>query len=176
MAKIHKRHILLLEVLIAIAIIVMCIVPMLQPHLYMLQEEKSFIREVELDRVVGVVYTNLLVDRFYRPNITWDEILSGYTHPIDSPDLTRLGYTGSYSFKLDKKKGKMAEDEFALDLLKVTLAFQPKGGKPISYSYDLFVQRIPKAEDITQTPDEPAGQPPQQQTQQQTPETPDAEQ
>lgn len=155
MNRSNKRHILLLEVLVALAIITMCIVPMLRPHLFMLAEEQKFVREVELDRLVGNIYTNLLIDRFYRQGITWDEIATDEQRPVDHADLKRLGYKGTYAFKIKLKKGKMSESDFALDLLTITYTMKPTdGGLSLKYSYDLLVQRVPQVEDLTQKGDE----------------------
>ncbi len=151
MIKTRKRHILLLEVMIAIAIILMCIVPMLQPHIFMLVEEKEFIREVDLDRVVGLLYSDLLVEKFYRNTILWSEIESGEPRTIDNADANRLGYKGTYNFKVKLKKSKINENDYALDLVTVKYDFIPTNGKKtLSYSYDLFVQRSTETEDITQ--------------------------
>ncbi len=148
-SRVRKRHFLLLEVLIALGIVLVCIVPMLQPHLAMLMEEKRFIREVELDRVANVLYCDLLVNRFYRsPPITWEDITSGRPNPLDSPELTRLGYTGSYmtAVRLPKKQEEQADSP--LDLLKITFTFNSSlGGTPIVYNYDLFIQRTPNVEE-----------------------------
>jgi hypothetical protein len=137
-----KRHILLLEVLVAIAIVVLCIVPLLRPHLFILTEEKRFIREVELDRLVGILYANLLIEGFYHGNIKWDTIANGESIPLDDPAVRDLGFTGSYKFSLEKKKAKVEEDNYILNLIRISYSFDPiGGGTSVVYSYDLFVQR-----------------------------------
>lgn len=142
--KTSRRHFLLLEVMIAFALVVACVIPMLRPHLYMLTEEKRFMREVELDRLVGVLYCDMLVERFYRPNITWLTITSGEPITIDDNRVANLGYSGTYRFKVTKKKGKFSDDFYSLDFLTITYTFKPTyGGEPLEYSYDLFVQRLP---------------------------------
>lgn len=147
--RVSKRHFLLLEVLIALAIVLATIMPMLQPHLAMLMDEKGFIREVELDRVSNVLYCDLLVNRFYRsPVISWEEITSGREQPLVSPELSKLGYTGSYlmGVRLPKKLEDQANS--ATDLLTITFTFSSSlGGAPIVYHYELFVQRTPNVEE-----------------------------
>lgn len=134
-----------MEVLIAIAIVALCIIPLLNPHLFMFQEEKRFIREVELDRQVGILYANLLVDGFYHETIDWETIVSGEPIPITDAAIAALGYSGNYKFAVKKKKAKIDEDRYALYLLKITYTFKPfDGGKTLSYSYLLFLQRKEK--------------------------------
>lgn len=146
--QLNKRHILLLEVLIAFSIVVMCIFPMLQPFLFMLTEERRFMREVELDRLVGNIYADLLVNGFYRGGVEWRMIDSKQDYPIENPMLTELGFIGSYSFKIEKKKGESPKEVFKLFLLKISYEFKPiTGGEPLKYAYKLFVQREKEVEE-----------------------------
>jgi hypothetical protein len=129
-------------------------------------------REVELDRLVGVFYGNLLIDGFYRGGLEWRMIESKEAYPIDDPTLSELGFTGTYSFKIGKKKGKIKDEAYTLFLLKINYEFKSiTGGEPLKYTYDLFVQRDKEVEDAEalegQQQQQPQQQPQQPQEQQQ---------
>ncbi len=142
------RHFLLLEVMIAFALVALCVIPMLRPHLYMLTQEQDFLREVELDRVVGVLYCELLVEGFYRSTIPWRSIEEEETVVIDDDRVRALGYKGFYTFAIEKEKGKISEGVYSLFLISITYTLTPSGGgAPLVYTYELFVQR---AEQVTE--------------------------
>ncbi len=63
-----KRHQLLIEVLIALSLVLLCLLPLLQPHIVMIQSENDFVHEVQLDRVVNELFADLLVS-FYNQQI-----------------------------------------------------------------------------------------------------------
>ncbi len=137
-----KRHVLLLEVLIALAIVTLCILPLLHPHVAILSEEKSFVREIELDRLVGLIHSDMLVEQFYRENIQWWTIEQDQPIEITDDRLDKLGFRGSYSFKRKLRKSKMEDGMYLHNLVSVIYAFTPtQGGDPLSYSYDLYVTR-----------------------------------
>lgn len=137
----RKRSILLLEVLIAITLVSLCILPLLSSSLFIYTEEKRFSRETELDRLVGLFYSDLLV-KFYQTSVSWHAIESAEVAVIGDPRLEKLGYRGSYHFILKARKGKLEESIYALNLLQILYRFTPiHGGKPLEYAYYLFVQR-----------------------------------
>lgn len=98
-----KRSFLLLEVLIAFAIIAMCMLPLIAPHTFILREQKKFIEQVELDHLVNLVYADI-IERLYRNEIGWGSLTSGTAFDVDEFLLERiqykekLPYKGTYSF------------------------------------------------------------------------------
>lgn len=109
MRKKSKRHFLLLEVLIAFALVVLCAFPLIYPMTYILKSQKQFGRIVDLDHYVNLIYVEVL-ERLYKGEIDWDKIESGATFDIDSSLLEKLNikppfpYKGTYKFVLEKKK------------------------------------------------------------------------
>ena len=82
MIRCTRRHSLLLEVLISFAIIALCILPLLYPHVYILKSQQEMIRTVELDHVVNLIYASTL-EKLYLNQIPWDTIESKKEIPID---------------------------------------------------------------------------------------------
>ena len=158
--RLRKHHQMLLEVLISLTLVLMCLLPLLQPHVVMIQNEKEFIREVQLDRVVNQLFANMLVDQFYGQRINWNMIAEKSNMTVDSSDVKALGYQGSYVIiHSQPQPEETALDETkAFHLLQILYTFKPviAGGKTLQYTFDLFVQKpLPKqapSENPTQTP------------------------
>ena len=83
--EVKKRYVSLLEVLIAFALIVLCVLPLIYPHVAMFKSQKAFIRKVELDHVVNLLYAKIL-EKLYMNSIPWQELgdgkISGRCRPI----------------------------------------------------------------------------------------------
>jgi len=141
--KSERRHILLLEVLIALMIVTMCIMPLLAPHIAMVQEERAFQREIELDRLVNLLYGDLLVEKFYRQEQEWWAVLNGSSTEIQDERVKDLGYQGKYVIQRSLKKQKLQDvDDYRYNLLTVKYEFTPlSGGDPLNYTYKLYVKR-----------------------------------
>lgn len=157
MKKNHKRHYLLLEVMIAFAIVAMCVLPLIAPHVFILKEQKSFVQKVELDHLVNLIYADI-IERLYRNDISWAEVTSEKFYPIDESLLNRVGWTsrlpyqGEYQFKIDRYKPKKQPAPYTLFLLDLTIRFVPpetakeatekeKTASQIKYEYKVFVER-----------------------------------
>lgn len=153
MIKRSRRPILLLEVMIAIALIVMAAIPLIYPHLYLLRMQRHFMDKVELDHVVNLHYIEVLEKMYKNEEITWASVLNGieFTIPqekISSDSYDRpLPFKGTYRFKVDNYKPK-GDGGAALTLYLIGLdySFSPLNQDPseentLRYHYDLFVVR-----------------------------------
>jgi hypothetical protein len=153
--QVRKHHFLLLEVVIAIILIALCIIPLISPHTFILTEQKKFIHKVELDHLVNLTFADI-VERMYRNEIPWSRIVGGDIFEIDEFDLQRMGYdrrlpfTGAYSFKVEHEKP-TEESPKKLYLLSLRLSFVPleggrqspvdKGKSALNYYYEIFAVR-----------------------------------
>lgn len=145
MRKIYRsyRHpVLLLEVLIAFALVALCALPLIYPHVFILRSEKKFISAVELDHVVNLLFAQLL-QKLYQKEIAWGDIENGKEILIESSLLKSVGYKdhlpflGSYKFvKIRKKPPKEADHSAYLFNLEFT--FIPEKG--------FFLENKPKEE------------------------------
>lgn len=155
-----KRHpAILLEVLIAFALIALCVLPMIYPHVYILRSEKKFIATVELDHYVNLLYADRL-QKLYQNEIPWQDIENGKEMPIDSQLLEAVGYkgdlpfTGFYKFIKIVQKPKKEADR-AVYIFQLEFIFVAKPGyflekdlkeknPKITYTYKVAVERIRK--------------------------------
>lgn len=159
MLNVKKRHQLLLEVLIAVFLIAVCIVPLIYPQTFILVAQKRFIQKAEIDNLANLLYADL-VERMYRNEIPWGDLFNGTAFPIDSQLLERIKfdktfpYKGVYTFQEIIHKPK-TEATYYHYLFRVTYTFVPVLARPVEqgkevpgtlhYTYEMFVVR-----DLTQ--------------------------
>lgn len=160
MIKLQKRPVALLEVLIAFALVALCALPLIYPHIAILKKEQEFVSMVELDHVVNLLYVNRL-QKLYQHEIPFSDLESNKEFPIDASLLQEIGYTkhfpfkGSYKFsKIKSKPPKQPED--AVYLFKLTFLFvhntakkyslEKKTDQPVvqKYEYDVTIERTHK--------------------------------
>lgn len=154
--RIKIRPVALLEVLISFALIVLCVLPLISPHLYILKSERQFIHLVELDHSVNLLFANRL-ERLYQNKIPWEDIKSGREIPIDDFLFEEAGvkgklpFKGSYRFIEEKHKQSPEGTEKAVYLFKLIFSFvkptkekDPEKEKRLEYTYLLAIERRQK--------------------------------
>jgi len=149
---IKKRHFLLLEVLIAFSLIVLCVFPLLAPHAFILRSQALFIKKIELDHLVNLIYGQI-TENLYFNKIPWKDIEEETKFPITEELLTEMAlpfpttYQGTYSFKIARRKPPKKEDTpdppYILNMLELNLTFKlPDTQSPaLEYQYMIFVAR-----------------------------------
>ena len=160
-----KRHQSLLEVLIAFALVALCVLPLIYPHVAMFKAQNTFIRKVDLDHVVNLLYAKIL-EKLYMNSIPWNDI-EQTVFPVDAGLLGEIQYdkplyfSGSYNFSepwpvTDPKYPypvfkPNTPGPYSLYLFKLTFNFLPqefakatdevKQQNNIKYQYNVFVVR-----------------------------------
>lgn len=156
-----KRSVTLIEVLIAIFLVSICFVPLLAPHKTMIQTQKNFIKKVELDRTINLLYGQILY-LLYENKIDWSAIQQKTRFPITADLLESLSirdpfpYQGSYFFEIIDWKPKIKADEvnpvnpdYYVILLKLTFLIKEFDDKEKQYTYDIsLIQRVSKTAPI----------------------------
>lgn len=155
---IKKRYQMLLEVLIAFALIVMCVLPLISTHVSMLKMQNQFIRKIELDHVVNLLYAKVL-EKLYLNSYSFGDLTVNQTvFDVDASFLSEIGYDkplqfkGSFNFFETKPKYKPKKAApYTLYLFKLTFHFLPvefvnapaekKAAQMITYTYDVFLVR-----------------------------------
>lgn len=103
--KLNKRHVTLLEVLIAFMLVAMCIFPLLYPHVAMFKDQAQFVNQIKLDHAINQLYADVY-QKLQENQIPWGSIEQGQVFPVDlSTDKSDpLPYKGQYQFKIYKTK------------------------------------------------------------------------
>lgn len=96
--KIKRHPFALLEVMIAFSLTVLCVLPLIYPHVEMYRAKKRFLERVEQDHAVNLLYVELL-EKLYQHEIPWETIQSKKISPVE-----KLGYKGTYQFEEIKHK------------------------------------------------------------------------
>jgi hypothetical protein len=145
--KKNKRYSILLEVMIAFALVVLCALPLLYSHTYILREQQAFLQKIKLDHIVNLLYAQFY-ERLQTNEIPWESIVDGTPRPIDPLTIKQLNnnqplpFQGQYQLKIEKRKPKGKEEPFTLNLLKLTFTFTASGLiRPYTYEYLIFAGR-----------------------------------
>lgn len=151
MLLLHKRPIMLLETMIAFALVVLCVLPLIAPHVGMLKVQRQFIRKIELDHAVNLFYASVL-EQLFLNTIDWNELTQS-SFPLSDQELQRLRYEGSYNFIEVEPRFKPRDPHapYALYLVTLTFNFLPlelkKSSEEIQqknllkYRYEIFLVR-----------------------------------
>nr|WP_249274174.1 type II secretion system protein [Parachlamydia sp. AcF125] len=139
--------------MIAFALVVLCVFPLIAPHSAMLRNQTSFIRKVELDHLVNLLFGHL-VEQLYANKIPWQDLENETIFPITEELLKEAGFTaelpfeGTYTFVEKQRKPKKEDNkfnEYVLYIFELKFAFHPKGEKPTQdeqiYAYPFFLAR-----------------------------------
>lgn len=151
MIRVRKRYFLILEVLIAFALIVLCLFPLLVPQVFILKSQARFINKVKLDHLVNLLYGHVTKELFIN-RIEWKDIEGQTTFPITQDEVANLGFPplfkdGYYNLKIVDQKPKIKENEpeptYFLYVLALTFSFKinEQDEKPANYTYNIFVAR-----------------------------------
>lgn len=151
----------LIEVLIAFSLVVMCIFPLLYPHLFILKEHRSFIEKIELDHEVNLLYGKIL-ESLYKNEIPWSTITNSQETPIDEKEFNeKIPYKGSYHFTIDKMKSNEDKTNSAV-LASLVFTFKhnndvsiDKKPKTTDYKFSVFLlQKLNTSAEVHESEDE----------------------
>ena len=159
--KIHKRHMSLIEVLISFSLVVLCIFPLLFPHVFILKEYRTFIDKIELDHEVNLLYGKVL-ERLYKNEIPWNTIMNQQEIPINETEFSeKIPFNGSYRFTIDKIKSSEDKSNSAV-LASLIFTFIhnnevaiDKKSKTLDYKFSVFLlQKLNASVQIPESEDE----------------------
>ena len=147
--RITVRHFLLLEVVIALMLVALTVIPLLAPQAYILYRQKTFMQEVDLDHLVNLLYADVVV-HLYKGQIPWTDIINSTEFEVDDTQLKQVGFDkqlnfkGTYKFTKEKQKPKK-ESPYTIYLFNLDFHFSPKDAKAskktFDYHYNLFLLR-----------------------------------
>ena len=139
-----KRHMLLLEVLIALVLVALCAFPLLAPHFMMINQEKLLLQEIEADRMANVIFVNL-VEKMHNGSISWEEISGNGSGEVDGDLLEGVNapkqwpYVMTYRFETPQVKPSQSDPRYGL--FPVWIEMKPKKGEDIRFFYEVFVEK-----------------------------------
>ena len=152
---VQRRPILLLEVIIAFALVALCALPLIYPHVFILRSEKTFVSTVELDHFVNLLFVDRL-QKLFQNEIPWEDIERGKPIHIDDTLQKSLGneellpFIGTYRF-IPKSKKASKEGDHAAYIYFLEFTFEPKKSafvgntqEKYTYTYEIAIERKSK--------------------------------
>lgn len=139
-----KRPMILLEVLIALALISLCMIPLISPHVTLIQQQKRFVTTMEMDRVVNLMYVDVL-ERLQKNEIPWRAIQEKQALPID--DIVeriqekKIPLTGSFQFGEVHHKENDTTGWHVYELSITFTIFPKNASKPLVFPFTVPVIR-----------------------------------
>jgi len=152
MILLRRKHLTLLEVMIAFLLIILCVIPLVTPHLMMYREQKRLLLQVNLDHLANRLYAEIYQD-LQQGEIPWEVLENEESVPLDrlARRINRiLPEESRYQFKLIKPKNRK-EGPLQKYLYQLTLSFS-WDEQNAQYTYQVFVARTKQTEE--RLPDE----------------------
>lgn len=154
MIKIRKQSFLLLEVLIAFTLVVLCIIPLLAPHVGIYKEQKHFINQIEWNHAVHLIYVDVL-EKMHKGEISIADIITKREFEVPRDRLPSPSITAIYRLSPLTSKKQNAEG-FNVHLANLEIILTEKNKpKPWVYAYSIFYASQtsnPEAVDDTHNP------------------------
>ncbi|MBI3508250.1 MAG: hypothetical protein HY069_01255 [Chlamydiia bacterium] len=142
----QKRSFLLLEILIALSLIGICIVPLVSRPLELLQAENKILWEMEGERLADWTYSEIQIQLF-KNAIPWEKLPTKEKKKVDFslPDII-ANIPGKERrikrhFTLEYDLGRDVEAQ-SYRLFKVQIHFTPELNKKKGYEYQVIVRKI----------------------------------
>lgn len=140
--KLRKRHLTLLEVLICFTMIILCVAPLLGPHVSYYQTQRQLVKQVEMNLAIANWYASFY-EELLKGQRNWDSLV------LDTPQEITL-IDEKIVYLLTKKKDKIGANKemhfFEMRFLR---------GEH-SYTYYFVVQREKNEDQTKETIPDPA--------------------
>jgi hypothetical protein len=141
-----KRHFLLIEILIALALISLFSFPLLRNPIYFCISQINSLQKIECERMAELTFLEIKLS-FLKKEINLKNIPREEKEALEIP--LRPYYLDTLknkevqrSFKIYSKKEKVSKNDQVFKLVNVTILLQPKDlKKPYQYKYKIAAQR-----------------------------------
>lgn len=151
-----KKTFLLIEVLVAIALVTLCLVPLIQRPLQSYRTEKALLFEMEGERLAEWTFSEVK-EKFLKNEIPWSRIPRPgmVSQPISLPKAT-ISLPGqkdmiverTFTMKCGKRGEKTSGQGDCYRLLRIEITFTPQLSKKKrgTYGYRLLVRQVQSLE------------------------------
>lgn len=140
---IHKRCMLMLEVLIAMAIVALCLLPLISPHVLVYKSQKEFTHSIQMARKANELFGEVL-ERLHKNEIPWQAIQERHFIPLDDllskTKSIKDAYRGTYQFTIVGHK-ENPETGWGMHLLNLAITVG-KGENSHFHTFDFSIPLI----------------------------------
>lgn len=146
MGKPRKRanHFQLLEVLIALMIVSLCIIPLIYPQAMMHREQKQFLQELQIDHIANLAFADLF-EKLHKndKSLPWESIKNTRPFTIQN-DIVQSEYEEkkipvSITYKMDEMKDKIDKYHLYKVIIDI-IPLQRLSKEHFYYEYELFIE------------------------------------
>ena len=74
---IHKRSFLLFEILLSCSLVILCLLPLIKPHLTIQSQEKAYLRNIQIEQETERALTALKEILYTHKEYTWKQLRQG---------------------------------------------------------------------------------------------------
>lgn len=143
----NKRHFQLLEVMIAMLLILICVIPSFQIYVNINKQQANVIRVNQRDHLVHLIHADL-IEKLYKQMISLDQILARFQAPFEGEELKKkleeIGYEAVYSlYFLSSEKEIKTAKKFLVEL--VIQLQDKKQENSFDYTYHIYIDRGERA-------------------------------
>lgn len=148
-----KKTFLLLEILIAILIISICLVPLIQTPMQSYRAEIRILEEMEGERLADWTFSEIK-EKLFKNEISWEKLpkpgakagpFSLSATFIQIPGCASKKIARSFTLKCWKKERERRKGEI-YHMLRVEIDFQPRLSFNKGYTYHILVRQLPRNE------------------------------
>ena len=137
----------LLEVMIALFLIIVCIVPVLHTFTFMYREQRQSIRDSRRDHLAHLIYAQV-VEELYGQKVPWEAIQTSAVRTIANETLVNQlkdkGYKTTYTLAIVHPKRIVATSHEYLLNLKIELVDEERKGEITPYEYLVYADKAAK--------------------------------
>ncbi|GAB4238105.1 MAG: hypothetical protein Tsb0021_17890 [Chlamydiales bacterium] len=142
-----RRPFLLLEVLIALAIVSLCAIPLIAPNLWLIKAEKEFLQTIENDRIAHLIFLHV-VENLYNNVYSWENLKNNEEIPFSLESIPAIPENWPFEVTVRSKVAQSKTgltDEHSFNLLEITITIKKtpeiKGEKDLIVKNLIFVER-----------------------------------
>jgi hypothetical protein len=152
-----KKNFLLLEILIAILIVSICLVPLVQNPIRSYRAEMRLLEEMERERLADWTFSEIK-EKLLKNEIAWEKLpgLAAVSGPfplpqavIQIPGCASKQIVRSYMLQCGEKGEKEGLKGEIYRMLRVNIEFAPRLSRKTKYTYRIMVRKIPRHEKET---------------------------
>jgi hypothetical protein len=142
-----KRSFLLFELLISLALISLCLFPLIQPHAAMRKKEKCYLEEIQLERIAQNAFCILKQKLYENSEHAWDDLVKGTAGMLEESfqiiNGRESGKTYSCSYTIECI-GSAPKPSFNKEgaVIVITLSFVAPQSDPSIFQRTLYLERV----------------------------------
>lgn len=140
MRSIRKRSFLLFELLVSLTLIVLCIFPLIKPHVFMRKADWRNLEEIQLERVAQEAFCLLKQELYENKETSWNALHKGFQGKLSEKLTSRLGKIYTCNYEIKKIESTTKQSTKSGLVVEVLLHFNPSDHQK-TFQRTLYIER-----------------------------------